>query len=167
MQLTLKGEPVNSCGPLPGSYDALPDFVLLNGQLQEVTLADFKTPFLLLNIFPSLDTNTCAASVRAFNEEMSRLKDITVLCISADLPFAQSRFCAAEGLSRVVTLSCFRSSFAKDYGVELIDGPLAKLCGRAVIIANAERRIIYTQLVPEISHEPDYRAALKVLAEGS
>lgn len=163
MQLTLKGESVNTCGSLPGSYDSLPDFKLLTGQLQEVSLAKFTTPFLLLNIFPSIDTNTCAASVRAFNEELSRLKDVTVLCISNDLPFAQSRFCAAEGLARVVTLSAFRSSFPQDYGVEMIDGPLEKLCARAVIIANKERRILYTQLVPEITHEPDYRSALKAL----
>jgi len=163
MQLTLKGELVNTCGSLPGSYDILPDFKLLTGQLQEVSLTNFTTPFLLLNIFPSIDTNTCAASVRTFNEELSRLKDITVLCISADLPFAQSRFCAAEELARVVTLSTFRSTFPQDYGVEMIDGPLEKLCARAVIIANKERRILYTQLVPEITHEPDYRSALKVL----
>ena len=167
MQLTLKGQTVHSSGSLPGTYDPLPPFTLVNGKLQEVSPDDFKSPFLLLNIFPSLDTNTCASSVRTFNKEASQLKEVTVLCISADLPFAQSRFCLGESLHNVITLSAYRSSFPDDYGVKMVDGPLKSLCARAVVLADKERKILYTQLVSEITREPDYRAVLKILKEGN
>lgn len=163
MQVKFKGTPVNTIGTLPGSYDQLPDFTLVNRELKNIGLADIKTSTILLNIFPSLDTSTCAQSVRTFNLETASLKDITVLCISADLPFAQSRFCSAEDITNVIMLSSFRSSFGKDYGIGMVDGPLKQLLARAVFIADKKRKIIYTQLVSEITEEPDYRAALKIL----
>ena len=163
MQLTLHGNPVNTCGKIVGNGEKLPDFTLVDKGLKDVTLADLTAPFLVLNIFPSVDTGTCAASVRRFNQEAAALDNATVLCISADLPFAQLRFCGAEGLERVITLSAFRSSFGRDYGVALADGPLKELLARVVIVANEERRVIYAQAVGEIADEPDYQGALAAI----
>ena len=163
MQLTLHGNPVNTGGKLIGKGEKLPDFSLVDKDLNEVTLADFTSPLLVLNIFPSVDTGTCAASVRRFNQEATTLDKTTVLCISADLPFAQSRFCGAEDLANVTTLSAFRSSFGRNYGVVLADGPLQQLLARVVLIADEERNVIHAQVVNEITDEPDYEAALAAI----
>ncbi len=138
-----------------------PDFVLVKSDLSEVTLSGLKGKHVVLNIFPSIDTGVCAASVRRFNKEASALNNTTVLCISADLPFAAGRFCGAEGLENVITLSTFRdSSFADQYGVLMTDGPLRGLLARAVVVVNPEGKVVYTELVPEIAQEPDYNSAI-------
>ncbi len=141
-----------------------PEFELVKNDLSTGRLSDYKGKKVILNIFPSLDTGTCAASVRRFNKEASELDNTVVLCISKDLPFAQARFCGAEGLNNVHTLSDFRTGkFGKVYGVEIIDGPLAALESRAVVVVNEEGKVIYTQQVPEIVDEPDYDEVLAVL----
>ncbi len=163
-QITLKGNPIQTIGELPKVGTAAPDFKLVKSDLSEKTLADYKGVKLVLNIFPSLDTGTCAASVRRFNAEAGKLENTKVLCISKDLPFAQSRFCGAEGLANVETLSDFRyGTFAKDYGVEITTGPLAALESRAIVIIDEAGKVIYTQQVPEIVDEPDYDKALAAL----
>jgi len=163
-EITLKGNKINTIGRLPAAGTQAPDFKLTANDLSEKTLADYKGQKLVLNIFPSLDTPTCAASVRRFNAEASKLENTTVLCISKDLPFAQARFCGAEGLDKVHTLSDFRTGdFGKAYGVEIIDGPLAALESRAVVIIDENGKITYTQQVPEIVDEPDYEDVLKNL----
>lgn len=140
-----------------------PDFSLVNGKLKEVTLATYAGQKKVLNIVPSLDTPTCAASTRKFNEKASHLYKTVVLVISADLPFAQCRFCEIEGLKDVIALSTFRSSFADDYGVKLVDSILAGLTARAVIVIDEHDNVIYSQLVADIANEPDYESALSVL----
>lgn len=163
-QVTLHGNPVQVAGTLPTIGTKAPAFTLTDGQLQEKTLADFPGKKKILNIFPSLDTPTCAQSVRSFNEQAGGRADTVVLCISADLPFAQSRFCGAEGLDNVITLSTFRHpEFLRDYGVLLADGALAHLAARAVIVLDEHDQVRYVQLVPEIADEPDYAAALAAL----
>lgn len=163
-QITLKGSPVNTIGELPEIGSKAPDFKLVKNDLSISKIDDFKGKKVVLNIFPSLDTDTCAASVRRFNAEASKLKNTAVLCISKDLPFAQARFCGAEGLDNVHTLSDFRTGqFGKDYGVEIVDGPLAGLESRAVVVVDEEGKVIYTQQVDEIVDEPDYESALNVL----
>ena len=137
------------------------DFKLVNSSLEEVKLSDYKGKNVVLNIFPSLDTGVCAASVRKFNKEAVSLDNTVVLGISADLPFAAGRFCSAEGIENVVTLSVFRNDkFAKDYGVLLVDGPMKGLTARAVVVVNPEGKVIYNQMVPEITEEPDYDSAI-------
>ena len=140
-----------------------PDFTLVNGKLADVTLATYAGQKKVLNIVPSLDTPTCAASTRKFNEKASHLYHTVVLVISADLPFAQCRFCETEGLKNVIPLSTFRSSFADDYGVKLLDTFLAGLTARAIVIIDEHDNVIYTQLVSEIADEPDYEHALAAL----
>jgi thiol peroxidase len=163
-KITLKGNAVNTIGELPKVGSKAPDFKLVKNNLSEGTLSDYKGQRLVLNIFPSLDTSTCAASVRHFNAEASKLENTSVLCISKDLPFAQARFCGAEGLNDVHNLSDFRTGqFGKDYGVEIIDGPLKGLESRAVVVVDEEGTVIYTQQVREIVDEPNYDAALAVL----
>lgn len=163
-KITFKGNPINTVGTLPAIGKPAPDFTLTKTDLNEVSLKDFRGKKVILNIFPSLDTPTCAMSVRKFNEEAARLKNTVVLCISADLPFAQQRFCGAEGLKNVIPLSVFRHpEFGKNYGVLIIDGPLAGLLSRAVVIIDETGKIIYTQQVPEITQEPDYQSALAAL----
>lgn len=163
-QITLKGNAINTIGELPKVGTKAPDFRLVKNDLSEGTLSDYKGQRLVLNIFPSLDTGTCAASVRHFNAEASELKNTSVLCISKDLPFAQARFCGAEGLNDVHNLSDFRTGkFGKDYGVEIIDGPLAGLESRAVVVVDEDGKVVYTQQVGEIVDEPDYDAALAFL----
>lgn len=163
-KITLKGNPINTIGELPVVGSKAPDFTLVGSDLSVKSLADYKGQRLVLNIFPSLDTGTCAASVRRFNKEASNLKDVKVLCISKDLPFAQARFCGAEGLTNVETLSDFRTGdFGKDYNVEISDGPLAALESRAVVIVEKDGNISYTQQVSEIVDEPDYEAVLSTL----
>jgi thiol peroxidase len=163
--VTLHDTPFHTVGELPKVGTALPDFKLTASDLSDKTLADFSGKRLVLNIFPSLDTGTCAASVRRFNSEAAKLgDDVVVLCISRDLPFAQSRFCGAEGLDRVVTLSEMRDmNFGKDYGVAFTDGPLESTLSRSVIVAGADGVIKYTQQVAETVDEPDYKAALAAL----
>lgn len=162
--ITMKGNPVETVGNLPAVGSNAPAFSLTAADLSDKTLADFAGKRVLLNIFPSIDTPTCATSVRTFNERASQLKDVVVLCVAADLPFAMARFCGAEGLSNVITGSCFRSSFGTDYGVEFKAGPLRKLLSRAVVVIDAAGKVIYTEQVPEVTSEPDYEAALKALA---
>lgn len=163
-QVTLHGNPVQVAGTLPAIGMKAPAFTLTDGELNEKTLADFPGKKKILNIFPSLDTPTCAQSVRSFNEQAGGRSDTVVLCISADLPFAQSRFCGAEGLDNVITLSTFRHpEFLRDYGVLLADGALAHLAARAVIVLDEHDQVRYVQLVPEIADEPDYAAALAAL----
>lgn len=160
-----KGTAVNTNAELPAVGSAAPDFQLIAGDLSQKGLADFAGKKKILNIVPSLDTPVCAASARRFNEEAAKLDAAVVLVISADLPFAQGRFCSAEGLENVVPLSMMRDrKFADDYGVLLVDGPLAGLTARAVIAVDADNRVTYVQLVDEITVEPDYAAALKAIA---
>ena len=163
--VTLQGNAMNTNGDLPAVGSAAPDFSLANGDLQDVGLADFSGRKKLLNIVPSLDTPTCAISTRKFNEYADEHPDAVVLIVSADLPFAQGRFCTGESLSNVVPLSMMRSrAFARDYGVLLIDGPLAGITARAVVVIDQGGTVLYTQLVPEIADEPDYESALAALA---
>ena len=162
--VTLKGTPVTTSGELPAKGSRAPDFRLVNPDLQDITLAHFAGRKKILNIFPSIDTSTCATSTRKFNEKAAGLKDAVVICISADLPFAFKRFCGAEGIANVQTLSLMRGrDFGRAYGVELTTGPLAGLCARAVIVLDAENKVVHTELVREIADEPDYDAALKAL----
>lgn len=162
-QTHLQGNPVNLCGSLPEVGSAAPAFTTVKDDLSEVSLADFAGKTVLLNIFPSVDTDVCAASVRRFNTEAAGHEDTVVVCVSQDLPFALSRFCAAEGISKVVTTSAFRSSFGKDYGVELADSPMAGLLARSIVIIDPHGKVKYTQLVDEITHDPDFDAALQAL----
>jgi thiol peroxidase len=162
-QITLQGNPINTVGTLPATGGAAPAFALTAGDLSEKTLADYAGKSLVLNIFPSLDTGVCATSVRKFNE-LAAGSGATVLCISADLPFAQGRFCGAEGIENVVNLSTFRSpAFGDDYGVRIVDGPLAGVMSRAVVVVDAEGNVTYSEQVPEIAQEPDYDAAMAAL----
>jgi len=161
--ITLQGNAFTTVGELPAKNTQAKEFSLVAADLAVKTLADFKGNKVVLNIFPSLDTGTCAASVRRFNKEASNLGDTKVLCISKDLPFAQARFCGAEGLDNVITLSDFRSDFTKQYGLEIADGPLAGLASRVVIILDESGKVIYTQQVPEIVDEPNYDEALSIL----
>ncbi|MDP3353711.1 MAG: thiol peroxidase [Flavobacteriaceae bacterium] len=162
--ITLKGNPFNTSGSLPKVGEKAKDFSLVKSDLSTATLADFKGSKVVLNIFPSLDTGTCAASVRRFNKEASELENTKVLCISRDLPFAQARFCGAEGLNNVITLSDFANgSFGKNYGLEIVDGPLANLHSRAVVVLDENGVVTYTQQVSEIVDEPNYESVLAVL----
>ena len=164
MTTHFKGAAVSTNGELPKTGSTAPNFSLVKNDLSTVSLADFKGKRVLLNIFPSIDTGVCAASVRRFNKEAAGLANTVVLCISKDLPFAQSRFCGAEGLDRVITLSDFRTSeFTGNYGVLQTDGALAGLLARAVVIVNEEDKVIYSELVNEITEEPDYEKALAAL----
>ncbi len=163
-QTALQGNPVSLSGDLPAVGTAAPDFKLVDKDLGDKTLADFAGKKKLLNIVPSLDTPVCATSTKRFNEAFASRPDAVALVISADLPFAMGRFCGAEGIDNVVSLSMMRSrNFAKDYGVLIEDGPLAGITARAVVVLDADNRVIYTQLVPEITQEPDYDAALAAL----
>ena len=160
--VTLKGNPIHTIGELPALGAKAPELRgLVNGDLQDVSLATFKGKRKILNIVPSLDTSVCATSARKFNEKASGLANTVVLVVSADLPFAAKRFCTTEGLKNVVTLSLMRSrDFAKDYGVLLTDGPLDGITARAVVVLDADDKVVHRQLVPEIGQEPDYDAAL-------
>ena len=163
--ITLHGNVFNTNGELPKVGADAPGFRLVGADLKDVTLHDFVGKKKVLNIFPSIDTPTCATSVRKFNEKASALKDTVVLCISADLPFANKRFCGAEGLSNVQTLSLMRGrGFSPEYGVQIEDGPLAGLTARAVVVIDANNKIVHTELVKEVADEPNYDAALKALA---
>ena len=161
--ITFQGNPVHTSGELPAVGSKAPEFTLVNGKLADVTLANYAGKRKVLNIVPSLDTPVCAASTRKFNEKSSRLNNTVVLVVSADLPFAQGRFCEAEGLKNVIPLSTFRSTFADDYGVNIVDTFLAGLTARAIVIIDENDKVIYTQLVSEVAHEPDYESALAAL----
>jgi len=162
--VTLQGNQLNTNGDLPAVGSAAPDFILVDGQLKNVSLGDYAGKKKLLNIVPSLDTPTCATSTRKFNDHAKAHGDVVMLVVSADLPFAQGRFCGAEGIDNVVPLSMMRSRhFAKDYGVLITDGPLAGITARAVVVLDEDNRVLYNQLVPEIADEPDYEAALAAL----
>ena len=161
--VTFSGNPVQLKGALPTVGAAAPAFTLTAADLSDKTLADFAGKRTVLNIFPSIDTGVCQQSVRTFNQRAAALNNTVVLCISADLPFAQSRFCGVEGLDNVVTLSSFRSSFAQDYGVAQADGALRGLTARAVVVLDENDKVLHVGLVPEIKEEPDYDAAIAVL----
>ena len=153
----LKGSEVHSIGTLPAVDSIAPDFTLVNSSLEEFHLSDYKGKRVLLNIFVSLDTGTCATSVRKFNKWVSEKDNMVVICVSKDLPFAQSRFCGAEGLDNVITASDFRySTFANDYGVLLTDGPLKGLMARSVVALDENGKVLYTEQVAEITNEPNY-----------
>ncbi|WP_165165127.1 thiol peroxidase [Corynebacterium qintianiae] len=157
--VTFKDNPTTTSGVLPVKGEKLPSFKLVGGNLATVTDTDFAGKRIVLNIFPSLDTGVCAASVRAFNKLAAEHGDTAVVCVSHDLPFAQQRFCAAEGIENVTAASAFRSSFGEDYGLRLEGSPLQGLLARAVIITDAAHNVVYTELVDEITNEPDYDAA--------
>ncbi|MCU7916214.1 MAG: thiol peroxidase [Candidatus Thiodiazotropha sp. (ex Gloverina cf. vestifex)] len=160
-QITLEGNAINTNGDLPAVGTEAPDFSLTKGDLSDVGLTDYAGKKKLLNIVPSLDTGVCAASTKKFNEAMAGKSNAVALVVSADLPFAQSRFCSAEGIENVDSLSMMHSrNFAKDYGVLITDGPLAGITARAVVVVDENNKVVYTQLVPEIVQEPDYDSAL-------
>jgi thiol peroxidase len=160
----LGGNPVHTVGDLPEVGSPTPSFTITKGDLSDVTPADFAGKRVVLNIFPSIDTPTCAMSVRRFNELASGLDNTVVLCVAADLPFAMGRFCGAEGLTNVVTASTFRGDFGDAYGVKMADGRLAGLMARSVVVLDESGTVIHSQLVPEIAQEPDYDAAIASLA---
>ncbi|WP_185267887.1 thiol peroxidase [Halopseudomonas xiamenensis] len=163
--VTLRGNPVTVGGKLPAPGDSAPAFTLVSQDLSDVSLASFAGKRKILNIFPSVDTPTCATSVRTFNTKASNLPNTAVLCISADLPFAQSRFCAAEGLENVTNLSTLRGAeFIRNYGVAIEDGPLAGLAARAVVVLDENDKVLHSELVSEIGNEPDYDKALAALS---
>ena len=158
--ITLGGKPIHTVGKLPAVGTQVQAFDLTGVDLKEKTLADFKGKYVIMNIFPSVNTGVCSKSVRKFNEDAASLNNTMVLCISKDLPFAQKQFCGAEGINNVVMLSDFRSNFGTTYGVQIADGAMKGLLSRAVIVVNPEGKIVYEQQVPEISQEPDYAAAI-------
>jgi thiol peroxidase len=163
-QITLRGTPIHTNGELPKVGSRAPDFKLTDADLKDLSLADFRGKKKLLNIVPSLDTPVCATSTKKFNEYAKGRDDVVMLIVSADLPFAQKRFCAAENTGRVKTLSMMRDRhFAKDYGVLITDGPLAGITARAVVVIDENDIVKYTELVPEIAQEPNYEAALAAL----
>ncbi|WP_375238791.1 thiol peroxidase [Aurantibacter sp.] len=163
-KITFKGSEINSIGNLPDLNTKAPNFKLTAADLSTKTLEDFNGQNVLLNIFPSVDTGTCAASVRQFNTEASELENTKVLCVSKDLPFAQARFCAAEGLENVINLSDFKTNnFGNDYGTTLTDSPLEGLHSRAVVVIDKNGTVIYTEHVAEVTEEPNYKAALEAL----
>ncbi|MCG5508881.1 thiol peroxidase [Ectothiorhodospira lacustris] len=163
-RITLQGNPINTCGDLPKVGSAAPAFTLVDKELNDVNLSDFSGRKKILYITPSLDTGLCALSTKKFNDWVGDRDDVVVLVVSADLPFAQGRFCGAENVDKVKTLSMMRSrNFAKDYGVLIVDGPLAGITARAVLVLDAHDHVVYTELVPEIAQEPDYDAAYAAL----
>lgn len=164
--VTLKGNAINTLGSLPAVGSMAPEFTLTKGDLSDARLSDYKGNKVVLNIFPSIDTGTCAQSVRQFNQEAAELSNTKVLCISKDLPFAQARFCGAEGIDNVEMLSDFRDgNFGKAYSLEFTDGPLLPLLSRAVVVLDTDGKVVYTEQVPEIVDEPNYKAALEALMD--
>lgn len=163
-QITLHGDAINTNGDLPAVGSQAPDFKLTNAELADVSLANYAGKKKLISIVPSLDTGVCATSTKVFNERLAGRDDVVVLIASADLPFAQGRFCSAEGTDNVVTLSIMRDkNFSKDYGMLIVDGPLAGITARGVVVLDADNKVVYTELVPEIGQEPDYAAAIAAL----
>ncbi|MGC7589415.1 thiol peroxidase [Bisgaard Taxon 46] len=163
-KITLAGTPIEVSGTFPQVGDVVADFTTVSAKLEDTTLASFAGKRKILNIFPSIDTGVCATSVRKFNEQAANLNNTVVLCVSADLPFAQARFCGAEGLENVFTVSTFRNKDVhKHLGVDIAEGPLAGLTARAVIVLDENNCVLHSELVPEIKQEPNYEAALAVL----
>jgi len=161
-----KGNQIHTAGNLPAKGSKAPDFSLTKGDLSDATLAAFEGKLKILNIVPSLDTGVCAASARRFNKEAAALKNTVILTISADLPFAQKRFCEAEGIDAVIPLSQLRTrNFGRDYGVEITDGLLAGLLSRAIVVLDARNTVVYTEQVPEIAQEPDYAKAIAAVRQ--
>ncbi|MFV0306952.1 MAG: thiol peroxidase [Desertimonas sp.] len=163
-EITFRGNPIHTAGNLPAVGSPAPAFTLTGGDLADVTVGSFAGKTVVLNIFPSIDTGVCAQSVRTFNERAATLDAAAVLNVSADLPFAQGRFCGAEGIENVTSASTFRSDFGDAYGVTMTDGPLAGLLSRAVVVVGPDGKVVYTEQVPEIAQEPDYDAALNAIA---
>lgn len=162
--VTFKSKPIRLSGALPKVGTKAPDFILVGESLQDFSLKNFRGKKKILSIVPSLDTDVCSLSTKKFNEAIASHEEVQVLVVSADLPFAQKRFCTQEGVENVLTLSMMRSKdFAKSYGVLIEDGPLAGLCARAVVVLDEEDKVLYTQLVPEITQEPDYERALEAV----
>lgn len=162
--ITFQGNPVQTCGDLPAIGQTAPKFGGVNSNLETIRLPELFGKKIVINFFPSIDTSVCAASVRKFNEMAASLDNTVVLCVSKDLPFAQSRFCGAESIKNVMTLSAFRCQhFDENYGLTMADGPLKGLLARAVFVIDTEGKLVYEQLVPEVTNEPDYDAVLKVL----
>lgn len=161
--ITLKGNPITTVGDLPAVGSPAPAFTLVQGDLSELNLSDLAGKRVVLNIFPSVDTPTCAMSVRAFNEKAAALDNTVVVCVSADLPFAMTRFCGAEGIANVKLGSTFRASFGSDYGVAFETGPLKGLMSRAVVVIDENGKVAHTEQVTEVANEPDYEAALAAL----
>ena len=157
------GNPLNTVGELPAAGNDAPAFVLTAQDLSDITLDQFKGKNVILNIFPSLDTEVCAASVRRFNNDASKLPDTVVLCVSKDLPFAASRFCTVNGIENVMTASGFRSNFGEVYGVDIAEGPMKDLYARSVVVIDKDGKVIGTELVDEITNEPDYEAVERLL----
>ncbi|MBF0424975.1 MAG: thiol peroxidase [Magnetococcales bacterium] len=163
-KITLKGNPINTCGNLPAVGSKAPDFLLTKTDLADVSLKDFAGKTLVLNIFPSIDTAVCATSVRRFNADVDKMPNTVVLCVSLDLPFAHGRFCGAEGLQKVVPVTELRQrGFGEAYGVRIVDGPLAGLLSRAVVVIDPQGKVKHAQQVPEIVQEPDYEQAIKAI----
>jgi len=163
-QITLKGTPIQTSGQLPSIGSKAPDFKLVNSDLKDCSLSDYKGKRKILSIVPSLDTSVCSLSAKKFNQAIEKHPQIAVLVISADLPFAQKRVCGAENLKNITTLSMMRSKdFAKDYGILIQDGPLAGLCARSIVVLDENDKIMYTELVPEIAQEPNYDKALEAV----
>lgn len=162
--ITLKGNTIKTSGELPAVGSTAKDFRLTKSDLSDVSLENYAGKTKVLNIFPSVDTGTCAASVRKFNQEATKLNNTVVLNISADLPFAQARFCGAEGIKNCETLSSFRSNFGKEWGLQIENSPMASLLSRAVVILSPDNKVLYTEQVPEIVNEPNYEAALKTIS---
>ena len=164
--VTLKGNEINTIGSLPEVGSLAPDFTLSKGDLSDARLTDYRGKKVVLNVFHSLDTSTCANSVRQFNEEVSELDNTVVLCISRDLPFAQNRFCAAEGINNVETLSEFKDgNFGKDYGLVYVDGPIKGLLSRVIVVIDEQGKVLHTEQVQETVEEPNYKAALEALMD--
>ena len=162
--ILFKGNPIKTAGEIPQPGDVAPEFKLTGIDMQDKQLSDYRGKKLILNIFPSIDTGVCAASVRKFNQEAAGLDDTIVLCISKDLPFAQKRFCGAEGIDNVVMLSEFKDqNFSREYHITMTEGPLAGLMSRAIVVVDPEGSVVYSEQVPEITQEPDYDTALKNL----
>lgn len=160
----LNGTPCHTYGTMPAVGEKAPCYSLVDKSLKEISCKDFEGRRVVLNVFPSLDTPVCAASVRRFNVEAAGLDSTSVVCVSMDLPFAMERFCSANGIENVVVASAFRSPlFAQEYGLQIVDGPLAGLLARAIIVLDEDRKVVYSQLVDEITHEPDYEAAIAAL----
>jgi len=163
-EITLQGNKVNTNGDVPQIGSSAPDFILVDSDLNDLSLSNYDGKNIILNIIPSLDTPVCQKSTKIFNEKASNLSDVIVLAVSADLPFAMKRFCSAESIESVKPMSMMRSrNFAKDYGVLLVDGPLSGITARAVVVINKDKKIIHSELVQEIANEPNYEAALNSL----
>jgi len=167
-QITFKGNPVNLSGDLPEVGDKAPDFLLTKTDMTDISLTEFKGKKVVLNVFISVETPVCAESVRRFNNEITKFEDTEVLCVSRDTPFAHARFNADEGLENVISVSELRNlDFGRDYGLRILDGAMAGLLARALVVIDETGKVIYTELVPEIGEEPDYDSALQILSSGT